>query len=148
MRWANIRKTQAVKDLLEKGWTRRQILNYLRNKPSRPIQSIVEAESVVQLSDLPVNEGEPIGHTEVMESSIITDRSDRSEKVAKTNKTMSKTYLGAIAALIGAITLWFGVPVVEGQTEEITSAFLVVGGFIFTLYGRIKAGGINIFGIK
>lgn len=56
---------------------------------------------------------------------------------------ISKTYIAAIASLLASVFM-----LEQAQALELTNAVVLVVTFVFTLYGRYQAGGVNVFGLK
>ena len=61
---------------------------------------------------------------------------------------MSQTYLGIYTMLLGALTEWLGVPLVDGQAEDFVKTVLVIGGALWAMWGRRRLGGTNVFGFR
>ena len=61
---------------------------------------------------------------------------------------MSKTYTGILVGFLGFIFQGAGVPFVASEAEGAVAFVVALTGAIYALYGRYKAGGINIFGAR
>ncbi len=61
---------------------------------------------------------------------------------------MSKTYSGILVSVLGFIFAKAGVPFLAGNAEVAVEFIFVLGGALFALYGRFRAGGITILGAR
>lgn len=70
----------------------------------------------------------------------------RDDFINNRNKTMSKTYTGLIIVLLG----WLGLAdyVVESEISTLVDGIIQGVGIVLSFYGRYKAGGVNVLGIK
>ena len=59
---------------------------------------------------------------------------------------MSQTYLGIYTMLLGVLTEWLGVPLVDGQAEDFVKTVLAIGGALWAMWGRYRIGGLNALG--
>lgn len=60
----------------------------------------------------------------------------------------SLTYTGAIVMILGFVFQSAGLPFDAGSAEGAIKFIVEVVGAILTLWGRYRAGGVNIVGIK
>lgn len=58
-------------------------------------------------------------------------------------KSYSLTYTGAIAMLLASMTF-----LTEAEAVTVVNAVVVLIGFVATVYGRYRAGGVNALGVK
>lgn len=58
-------------------------------------------------------------------------------------KSYSLTYTGAIAMLLASMTF-----LTEAEAVTVVNAGLVLAGFVMTVWGRHRAGGVNALGVK
>lgn len=60
----------------------------------------------------------------------------------------SLTYTGIIASALGLIVKVFGLPIGDEEVVQIVALVAQLGGLAVAIYGRYKAGGINVLGVK
>ena len=61
---------------------------------------------------------------------------------------MSQVYIGIYTALLGALTQWLGVPIVEGNLETTIKVLLTVGGALWAMWNRKRMGGVTALGFR
>lgn len=61
---------------------------------------------------------------------------------------ISVTYVGALVSLLAGLAQLLNWDIDQGQLTEFVTALMTVVGFLVTLWGRFRAGGVTWTGVK